>query len=258
MSFLIGFFAGVFGGLIGGGGGIVMIPLLVSVLRVDQLKAHGVSLVALVFTGIAGAITYAMQGTVDVTAALLLAAPGAVTARAGARFAHSLPEWKLKRSFGGYLLFVSSLLLLKPYLTTLHAPASGMIKVILLLLTGAFMGFLSGMMGVGGGAIMIPAMVLLTGFAQHVAQGTSLLAMVPSGSVGAYTHWKLGNVQIDILRGLVPGIFLGTFVGGMLAHTLSDAALRIAFALVLLWTGVRYLRSRHPSGDRTTPHQSAV
>jgi uncharacterized membrane protein YfcA len=244
MSFLIGFFAGVFGGLIGGGGGIVMIPLLVSILRVDQHKAHGISLVALVFTGIAGAVTYAMKGTVDVTAALLMAAPGIMTARAGARFAHSLPEWKLKRSFGVYLLFVSSLMLLKPYLIALHAPASGMMKGIVLLFTGAFMGFLSGMMGVGGGAIMIPAMVLLTGFDQHVAQGTSLLAMVPSGGVGAYTHWKLGNVQADILKGLVPGIFLGTILGGTLAHALSDAALRVSFALVLLWTGVRYLRSR--------------
>jgi len=258
MSFLIGFLAGVFGGLIGGGGGIVIIPLLVGVLGVDQHKAHGISLVAIVFTGIAGAITYAMQGTVDLTAALLMATPGVLTARAGAHFAHSLPEWKLKRSFGGYLLFVSSLMLLKPYLTTLHAPVTGMMQGVVLLFTGAFMGFLSGMMGVGGGAIMIPAMVLLVGFDQHMAQGTSLLAMVPSGSVGAYTHWKLGNVQPDLLKGLVPGIFLGTFLGGSFAHTLSDAALRTAFALMLLWTGVRYLRSKRPSGDGTTPSPPAV
>ncbi len=258
MSFFIGFLAGVFGGLIGGGGGVVMIPLLVSVLRVDQHKAHGISLLALVFTGIAGAITYAMKGTVDVTAALLMATPGVMTARAGARFAHSLPEWKLKRSFGGYLLVVSGLLLFKPYLTILHALASGMMQGIVLLFTGAFMGFLAGMMGVGGGAIMIPAMVLIAGFDQHVAQGTSMLAMVPPASAGAYTHWKLGNMRTDLLKGLVPGILLGTFLGGSLAHTLSDAALRVAFALMLLWTGVRYLRSKRPSGNGTTPSSPAV
>jgi uncharacterized membrane protein YfcA len=70
-------------------------------------------------------------------------------------------------------------------------------------------GFASGMMGVGGGAVMIPAMVLLAGFDQHVAQGTALLVMVPAGSVGAYTHWRLGNVKISVLWGIVPGVLVG-------------------------------------------------
>ena len=56
MSFLIGFLAGIFGGLVGLGGGVIMIPLMVGILKLDQHKAHGTSLVALVFTGISGAI----------------------------------------------------------------------------------------------------------------------------------------------------------------------------------------------------------
>jgi len=119
-------------------------------------------------------------------------------------------------------------------------------KITVLLLTGALAGFMSGMMGVGGGAIMIPAMVLLAGFDQHAAQGTSLLVMVPAGSVGAYTHWKLGNVRATLLWGLVPGVLVGSVLGGTLAHSLSDSALRIIFAAVLIWTGVRYLRAKRP------------
>jgi uncharacterized membrane protein YfcA len=246
MSFLIGLLAGVFGGLVGLGGGVIMIPFMVGVLKLDQHRAHGTSLVALVFTGLSGAAAYGIQGTVDVTAAVLLAATAMMTARAGAHSAHALPEWKLKRSFGGFLLLVSILLIIKPYLPQIHGMESGWHKVVILLLAGVFTGFLSGMMGVGGGSIMVPAMVLLAGFEQHLAQGSSLLAMVPAGSVGAYTHWKLGNVRTNILGWLISGILIGTYGGGMFASVLPESVLRVIFAGVLIWTGFRYLLTKQP------------
>ncbi len=247
MSFLIGFLAGIFGGLVGLGGGVIMIPLMVGILKLDQHKAHGTSLVALVFTGISGAIAYGMKGTVDVTASVLIAATAIATARAGAHYAHAMAEWKLKRSFGGFLIFVSILLLLKPSLSHIPGMDTGWPKITVLLLTGVFTGFLSGMMGVGGGTIMVPAMVLLAGFEQHLAQGSSLLAMVPAGAVGAYTHWRLGNVRTNLLTGLIAGILMGTLLGGTMAHVLSEGTLRIVFACVLIWTGLRYLRTKPPT-----------
>ena len=256
MSFLIGLLAGLFGGVTGGGGGIVSIPLMVAFLKLDQHAAHGVSLVALVFTGLVGAITYASNGSLDLGAAVLIAAPAVVTARAGAHFAHSLPEWKLKRAFGGYLLVVSALLLLKPCLGTPQALSTSAARAIILLMTGTIAGFTSGMMGVGGGAIMIPAMVLLAGFDQHVAQGTSLLVMVPAGGTGAYTHWKLGNVKTGILPGIIAGVLAGTWLGGTFAHFLSDMALRAIFAILLIWTGIRYLRTPTASGAERAPLKS--
>ncbi len=242
----IGLAAGLFGGLVGLGGGVVMIPLMTGVLRLTQHQAHGTSLVALVFTGIAGALTYAIKGTVDVPAAAALATTAIITARAGAHFAHSLPEWKLKRSFGGFLILVSLLMLVKPYLPHVAGLDNGWPKIMILLLTGVFTGFLSGMMGVGGGTIMIPAMVLLAGFSQHLAQGSSLLAMVPAGAVGAYTHAKLENVKSGLLAGLIPGILIGTYFGSTLALRLPEATLRVIFAIVLIWTGVKYLRTKKP------------
>ncbi len=246
MSFLIGLIAGLFGGLVGLGGGVVMIPLMVDFLRMGQHKAHGTSLVALVFTGLSGAVTYSLKGAVDVAGAALMAVTAVLTARAGARFAHSLPDWKLKRSFGGFLLVVSALLLIKPYLSQAGQPAGGLIRIAALLGTGIFAGFLSGMMGVGGGTIMVPAMVLLAGFGQHMAQGTSLLSMVPAGSVGAMTHDRLGNVERPLLYGLIPGVLIGTYFGGSLALILPESTLRLIFAAVLSWTGIRYLRTRRP------------
>ncbi|MEJ5226555.1 sulfite exporter TauE/SafE family protein [Thermodesulfovibrio sp.] len=246
-SLWIGLLAGCFGGLVGLGGGVVMIPLMVAVLKITQHKAHGTSLFALVFTGITGAVTYGMKGSVDVIASVILAITAIFTARAGAKFAHSLPEWKLKRAFGGFLIFAALILLLKPYLASLyHFEFEGYLKIITLLIVGIFAGFLAGMMGIGGGTVMVPALVLILNYGQHIAQGTSLLCMVPAGAVGAYTHLKLGNVIKGLLPGLIIGIIAGTYIGSTIAHFLSEGNLRVIFAIIIIWTGIRFLKTPKP------------
>lgn len=246
VSFLIGLLAGGFGGLVGLGGGVVMIPLMVRVFKFTQIQAHATSLMALVFTGLAGALAYYWNGSVDLLAALCLAAAGMITARFGATYAHALPEWQLKRAFGVFVICISLLLLAKPYLAHLSAlshPAHGGIKLLTLLASGGAAGFIGGMMGVGGGSIMVPALVLVVGLNQYTAQGSSLLAMAPAAMVGSFTHWRLGNVVATILPGLILGIITGSFLGGSLAHFLSEAALRLVFALVLIWLGTRDIRA---------------
>lgn len=245
-SVAIGLVTGAFGGLIGIGGGLIMIPLMVEVMKLTQHKAHGTSLVALVFTGLGGAITYALNGAIDIKAAALLALTAIVTAPLGARYCNALPEKKLRKYFGAFLIFCAALLLLKPYLSNFIGTVPDYAKIIIFLITGALTGFLSGLMGVGGGTIMIPVMVILTGFTQHVAQGTSLLVMVPTGSIGAFTHWKMGNVERGILWGLIPGIILGTYLGGNFAYLFSDNILRLIFTVVILWMGIRYVKDIAP------------
>ncbi len=248
MSFLIGLAAGIFGGLIGVGGGAVMIPLMVRFFRFSQVQGHGTSLMALVFTGLAGAVTYGLKGSVDIWAAALLAASAMVTARFGALYAHALPEWRLKRAFGFFLVFISLLLLSKPYLHSLAflgQGAGGWSKTLVLLGVGAVTGFFSGMMGIGGGGIMVVAMVLLAGFSQHTAQGSALLAMVPAGAVGAATHWRLGNVMPLVLPGLILGIIIGTYGGSTLALHLSEPHLRLVFSGLLILLGIRDIRGAH-------------
>jgi uncharacterized membrane protein YfcA len=247
-SLLIGLLTGLFGGLVGLGGGVIMIALMVRVFKFSQHQAHGTSLMALVFTGLSGALTYYLKGSVDVLAAALLAASAIFTARFGALYAHALPEWKLKKAFGIFVICVSFLLLGKPYLahlTFLAHPTTGWLKIVVLLASGAGAGFLAGMMGVGGGSIMVPAMVLLVGDSQYTAQGSALLAMVPIGAVGAYTHWRLGNVMTRVLPGLITGIIIGAYGGASLAHLFSEANLRLIFAAVLIWMGIRDIRAAH-------------
>ena len=257
---LVGLVAGAFGGLVGTGGGVIMIPLMVRFFKFTQQQAHGTSLMALVFTGVSGAVTYYLNGSVDIMAAVCLAAAAIFTARFGALYANALPEWQLKRAFGFFLIFVALLLLAKPYLSHLaflSHPVTGWARLAALLASGAAAGFLSGMMGVGGGSIMVPALVLFLGLSQYSAQGSSLAAMVPAGSVGAYTHWRLGNVVTGVLFGLIPGIILGTFLGGSLAHLLSEANLRLVFAAVIIWLGSRDIRGAKKLKARLTAAPAA-
>ncbi|NLA41330.1 MAG: sulfite exporter TauE/SafE family protein [Smithella sp.] len=246
ISFAIGLVAGCFGGLMGIGGGIIMIPLMVELLHVDQCRAHGTSLVVLIFTGISGGLFYGLYDQVNWKAAVLLAVPAMLLAAVGARLADRLPDWKLKRSFGAFLIFCSALLLLKPLFADWMYVLPDAVSGAAFIATGAATGFLSGLMGIGGGTIMIPVMILLGGFTQHVAQGTALLVMIPSGFVGAFTHWKLGNVAGELLFGMVPGIMLGAFTGAGIAQFIPEEPLRWMFVLVAVYMGWRYMKVVSP------------
>lgn len=240
----IGAAAGFFGGMVGLGGGIVMVPMLTGVAGFSQRRAHGTSLAALVFTGAAGAATYAFAGTVDIWAAATLAVTAVLTAGLGARSAHRLQAGRLKRYFGFFQLFVAALLLAKPWLIQPGSVPTIWAKTCWLLGAGMFTGFLSGMMGVGGGSLMVPAMVLLAGMDQHMAQGSALLAMVPGGIAGASAHHRLGNVAGGALWWLLPGVVAGSFAGGMAAASIDANWLRIGFAVVLIYVGGRCAMTR--------------
>jgi uncharacterized membrane protein YfcA len=250
MSFLIGLISGIFGGLVGLGGGVIMIPLMTRRLGISQASAHGTSLAVVVFAGLSGACAYAMEGTVDYRAALILAVTASVTARVGARCCSNLPEWKLKRYFGRILLAAAALLVAKPHLGALAVTSlTGGPAVAALAVTGLATGFIAGMLGIGGGAFLIAGMVLFVGMTQQIAQGSSLLSMVPAAAVGSYTHWRRGNVVTRILPGLATGIVIGAFLGGIAANHLPEQTLRVVFAVVLTWLGVDLIRKGRPPGN---------
>ena len=97
------------------------------------------------------------------------------------------------------------MLVVKGYLPKTNWVFGVWTSIIIYLTIGFVTGFVSGMMGVGGGGVMVPLMVVLGNIGQHMAQGTSLLAMIPASISGASTHYKLGNVKLDVAWGLIIG-----------------------------------------------------
>jgi uncharacterized protein len=102
-------------------------------------------------------------------------------------------------------------------------------------------GFLAGLLGIGGGVVMVPAMVLLFGFDQHVAQGTSLLVIIPSALTGSYTHHRNGRLLLRDAALLGAGGVVGALIGSVSALSLDDTVLRRLFAAFLILTALRML-----------------
>lgn len=240
-----GFLSGVMSGLVGVGGGAVMIPVMTEVLKFRQQEAHGTSLGTIVFTALAGSFVYYLHGSADIPTAALLAATALGTVRIGAHCCRVLSEWKLKRCFGVFLLLISLMLLLKPFLPQgVEAGAPVWVRMAVLVVVGVLTGFISGMMGVGGGMIMVPALVLFAGVSQVAAQGISLLSMIPISMMGAWTHWRMGHTRLDILPGLVAGALGGVYAGGSLAHLAPETDLRLLFTALMVFVALRYLRAK--------------
>jgi len=104
-----------------------------------------------------------------------------------------------------------------------------------IIVIGLFAGVLSGMFGIGGGIVIVPALVLLGGFAPHKATGTSLGALLlPVGLLGAMQYWRRGDVDFRASLVLALGLFLGAFAGAQLGLTLAPNMLRRAFAVFLV------------------------
>jgi len=100
---------------------------------------------------------------------------------------------------------------------------------------GLFAGVLSGLMGIGGGIIIIPALVYLFGLSQHQAQGTTLALMIPPiGLLAALEYYRAGNVNISMAGFICIGFFIGGFLGAKLALGISDAVLQKIFGVLLL------------------------
>jgi uncharacterized protein len=109
---------------------------------------------------------------------------------------------------------------------------------------GIAAGFLAGLLGIGGGLLMVPAMVLLLGFDQHLAQGTSLLVVIPAATTGAWSHYRSGRWTFRDAAWLAVGGVLGAALGSATALALDDELLRRLFALLLLAIAARMVLTR--------------
>jgi uncharacterized membrane protein YfcA len=118
------------------------------------------------------------------------------------------------------------------------AAMHSLLYVLLGLVAGAF----SGLIGVGGGVIIVPALVFLFGLSQHAAQGTTLALLVPPiGLLAAWTYYKEGFVDLHIAALICAGFFLGGFLGAKFANHLSNLALERVFGIAMLFIALKMI-----------------
>jgi hypothetical protein len=111
----------------------------------------------------------------------------------------------------------------------------GYAYLVLGLVTGVF----SGIFGLGGGIILIPALVFIFKMTQHQAQGTTLAAMIPPiGLLAAIEYYKAGHINVKIAALVALGFFLGGYFGGKYAQSFSDPVLKKSFAMLLVGVGI--------------------
>lgn len=110
-----------------------------------------------------------------------------------------------------------------------------MSTIIIGLITGLAAGVLSGLFGIGGGIVIVPALIIALGFSQHKAQGTSLAALLlPVGALGAYKYHQEKNIDLNVALALSVGLFAGALAGANIATNLDPVTMRKVFSVFLV------------------------
>jgi len=114
--------------------------------------------------------------------------------------------------------------------------------IALLVIVGLAAGMLSGLVGLGGGVIIVPALVFLLGFSQHQAQGTSLgILLLPAGIFAVLNYYQKGFIDIKVVLLLFVGFLVGGWLGSKLSLSLPEALLKKVFACALVLIAVKVL-----------------
>ncbi|MET0295976.1 MAG: sulfite exporter TauE/SafE family protein [Microbacterium sp.] len=234
----IGLAAGLLSGLFGVGGGTVIVPLLVLGLGFDQRLAAGTSLGAIVPTATVGVISYAAHDSVAWIPALILAAGAVIGAQIGTWLLPKMPITALRWGFVGFLaVVIVSLFIIIPSRDA-GLPVT-VVTVIGLVVLGLITGVLAGLLGVGGGVVVVPVLMLLFGASDLIAKGTSLLMMIPTAISGTVGNIRRSNVDL-VAAALVGGAACTTTALGAWIATIVDPVLgNILFAAFLVVIAVQ-------------------
>lgn len=233
----VGVAAGFLSGVFGVGGGILVAPSLLIIAHMDHRKAHGTSLAAILPISLASLITYWGHQHVDWSVAAWLACGAIAGSIIGTRLLAVVSKRTLAFIFSSVLM-VSAVRL---FIATQGDGRNGLtVTMSLALITiGLVTGAIAGLLGVGGGVVMVPAMVVLFGMPSVIAKGTSIAVIVPTSIVGTIRNRSMKNV--DLPAAMIVGCagIVSAVAGGFISVLLSDTWSNILFAILLVVIVIR-------------------
>jgi uncharacterized membrane protein YfcA len=262
LTILCGVAVGLSLGLTGGGGSILAVPLLVYGLSIQPQSAVSISLAAVGATSMAGAVLRLLHGSVEMKTGLLFAASGIVGAPLGTWIGAQLSATLLLVLFASVMIVVA----LRMWMNATRSPAqviamseattgilpmqssgpacqrepSGQLPLtsrcaVVLLISGVLTGVLSGLFGVGGGFVIVPALVLITALDIHRAVATSLFVMALISGAGLIAHLAAGRlIPLEIVLPFTAGGVVGLGIGTWGSHRISPVLLQKVFAVVIV------------------------
>jgi uncharacterized membrane protein YfcA len=249
---LIGAAAGVFAGLFGIGGGIIIVPSLMLLAGFPLVKATGTSLAAILLpVGILGVIAYTRAKIIDLRASAYLAAGLLTSVVVGAWLANTLPADLMRKFFALFCLYVGWNFIdpvgryrewrglpvrARPEPKALPHPAPWPLLGI-----GLLAGVMAGMFGIGGGNIIVPLLTLVLHYPPKRAIATSLGAILfPFGIPGVLYYHRAGNLDLAAAAWIAGGLFIATVFGALITISLPGRTVKLLYGIFLLIVAARF------------------
>jgi uncharacterized membrane protein YfcA len=232
LSITLGLATGGLLGLLGGGGSIIAVPIMVYILGVEAKAAIGTSLVIVGIASLLAAISHYRKDAVLLRTALLFGGAGAVGSYGGAIVGKQLPD-KLQLIFFACMMAVIGFLMLRHQMKATTISTGDKNNLARILISGCGAGVLTGLLGVGGGFIIVPALTFIVGLNIKEAVGTSLVVIGMNSLVGAVTYASFvqwGNTVLPFVAGTIAA----APIAGHFSHHIRQSALKTGFGVTLV------------------------
>jgi uncharacterized protein len=233
-------------GIFGGGGSILAVPVLVLVTRLTPAAAVATSLAMVGATSLIASYAHYRRGLVRPQVALLFGLSGVVTSFLGAKLTGLVSGSLIMRAFALLMLVVGIGMLLGKRRSAAAPPEAprAASRPIAAALAGAGVGLVTGFLGVGGGFLVVPALIAFAGLEMREAVGTSLLVIAINSAAGFLGHLDGGHLDPSLIAALTGAAVAGALVGERLARDLSTITLRRAFGLLVVALGIALVLAR--------------
>jgi uncharacterized membrane protein YfcA len=254
---LTGALVGFASGLLGVGGGFIMVPVqffLLTSLGIDPTisirVAFGTSLAVILPTAVSGALGHKRRGAVLIRPMILMGFSGIIAAFIGGTIATNVPGFYLRIIFGFLIIIAAIWMLFAHYPELRENPKEGIIKYLLI---GFITGILSGLLGVGGGLVLVPILVIIMGFSMIKAVGTSTAVIIFTsfGGIVAYLlngvnttglpPYSIGYINIVQMLALSIASIPMAQIGVKASHKLPEKQLRYIFVLVMFYIAFKMI-----------------
>ncbi len=252
LSLVLGSLIGFSLGLVGGGGSILTVPLLVYVIGESVSSAIGTSLAIVGLNALFGFFGHWRERRVRLKTGISFGLAGVAGAFLGAWLGHFLPGRQILFLFAVLMMVAAIGMLRRKEPQTVAGErlafrdAYGMTGWLKVIVSGLLVGILTGFFGVGGGFVIVPALVVVLGMPMHLAVGTSLLIIAINSVAGLLAHLQYGGIDVTTTLLFAIGGLLGALAGTSLAGKVREARLRQIFAYGMVVVALYLLVQNHP------------